>query len=65
MGWADIGCLASKKSFHVKIILLDKQELIQEVQVININLNKKIENNIFFFDLEFLIRQQRVGEGRG
>ena len=33
MGWSDIVCLNNKKAFHVKIILLDKQELIQEVQV--------------------------------
>ncbi|XP_023322945.1 band 4.1-like protein 4 [Eurytemora carolleeae] len=32
MGWIGMGCLAPSKSFHVKIILLDKQELIQEVQ---------------------------------
>ena len=28
-----MGCWTTIKSFHVKIILLDKQELIQEVQV--------------------------------
>lgn len=28
-----MGCWTVIKSFHVKIILLDKQELIQEVQV--------------------------------
>ena len=31
MGW--LGCLPSNKSFHVKILLLEKQELIQEIQV--------------------------------
>ena len=52
MGWMGMGCLSPAKSFHVKIILLDKQELIQEVQVIIINLNKKIER---IPSLEFLI----------
>jgi hypothetical protein len=33
MGWLRMGCLPSNKSFHVKILLLDKQELIQEIQV--------------------------------
>ena len=28
-----MGCWTTIKSFHVKIILLDKQELIQEIQV--------------------------------
>ena len=28
-----MGCWTVIKSFHVKIILLDKQELIQEIQV--------------------------------
>ena len=30
-----MGCWTVIKSFHVKIILLDKQELIQEIQVRN------------------------------
>ena len=33
MGLGDIGCMGHRKSFHIKILLLDKQELIQEVQV--------------------------------
>ena len=33
MGLGDIGCMGQTKSFHIKILLLDKQELIQEVQV--------------------------------
>jgi hypothetical protein len=35
MGWMSMGCLHSNKSFHVKILLLDKQELIQEIQVLS------------------------------
>ena len=33
MGCLEMGCWTVIKSFHVKIILLDKQELIQEIQV--------------------------------
>ena len=33
LGCCKMGCWTTIKSFHVKIILLDKQELIQEIQV--------------------------------
>ena len=37
-----MGCWTVIKSFHVKIILLDKQELIQEIQVSLVLVNHQV-----------------------
>ena len=39
-----MGCWTVIKSFHVKIILLDKQELIQEIQVSRAKVKHQIAN---------------------
>ena len=39
-----IGCWTVIKSFHVKIILLDKQELIQEIQVCRVLVMHRLAN---------------------
>ena len=41
MGCLEMGCWTVIKSLHVKIILLDKQELIQEIQVCSWHTNEQ------------------------
>lgn len=47
LGCGKMGCWTTIKSFHVKIILLDKQELIQEIQVCDV-----MTHNISNLDVE-------------